>query len=196
MAQSNQDERIAKRSDESQERGSRLSHERAVTEDRETSDAVRLAEKHAILRDVNTKLPAPPSIPGYHLCWLTTTNQSDPLEHRYRIGYQLVKPEELPGFALPSQQGGTAVATDRIAVNEMVLAKIGMKDWEENMKFLHHQLPLEQAAALKESVQITKDGRGRDVAYTGQEFNQGMADGFTNLGRTGGARAPSFAGVA
>ena len=60
VAQSNQDERIAKRSDESQERGSRLSQERAVTEDRKTSDAVRLAEKHAVLRDVNTKLPAPP----------------------------------------------------------------------------------------------------------------------------------------
>lgn len=193
MAQSNQDERIAKRPDSDQDRGSRLSHERSVTEDRETSDAVRLAEKRAVLRDVNTKLPSPPSIAGFHLCWLTTTNQSDPLEHRFRIGYVLVKPEELPGFNISSQQSGAAVASDRITVNEMVLAKIGMKDWEDNMKYLHHDLPIEQMESLRTSVQISKDGRGRDVGYTGQEFKNGVADGFSTLGRHG---RPSFAGVA
>jgi hypothetical protein len=190
VAQSNQDEKLAKRSDE---RGSRLSAERAVTEDRETSDAVRLAEKLSILRDVNTKLPTPPSLPGFHLCWLTTTNQSDPLEHRFRLGYELVKPEEMPGFCLPSQQSGT-IQTDRICVNEMVLAKIEMSLWESYMKYLHHDLPLEQISSLKDSVQITKDGRGRDVGYTGQEFNNGLTDGFTQLRSARGK--PSFAGVA
>lgn len=191
-----QDERIAKRPEASQERGSRLSEERTVTENRETSDSVRRAERLNTLRDVNTKLPTPPSIPGYHLCWLTTTNQSDPLEHRYRIGYVLVKPEELPGFSMPTQQSGQAAVTDRIQINEMVLAKIGMTEWEENMKYLHHDLPLEQVAALKDSVSIQKDGRGRDVAYTGQEFKNGVADGFQDLGRRARGGTPSFAGVA
>lgn len=187
-----QDERIAKRSD-ANERGSRLSAERVVTEDRETSDASRLAEKLAILRDVNTKLPTPPAIPGYHLCWLTTTNQSDPLEHRFRLGYELVKPEELPGFNMQTQQAGQ-LATDRIAVNEMVLAKIGVETWNHYMKHLHHDLPIEQLDALKQSVQISKDGRGRDVAYTGNEFSNGTTDGFSQM--RGAPRAPSFAGVA
>lgn len=189
----NQDERIAKRSDANQERGSRLSAERSVTENREMSDADRLTEKLAILRDVNTKLPSPPEIAGYHLCWLTTTNQSDPLEHRFRLGYVLVKPEELPGFVMSTQQAGE-LARDRIQVNEMVLGKIEKSLWESYMKHLHHDLPLEQAAALKESLQVFKDGRGNDVAYTGGEFKNGMSDGMSHVGRA--ARAPSFAGVA
>lgn len=194
MVQSNQDERIAKRPDMLQDRGSRLSSERAVTEDRETNDATRLAEKLNILRDVNTKLPQPPEIPGFHTCWLTTTNQSDPLEHRFRLGYTLVKPEELPGFNMQTQQAAQ-LATDRIAVNEMVLAKIEKSQWESYMKHLHHDLPKEQLDALKQSVQITKDGRGRDVAYTGGEFRNGQADGFADLGRAGGRQA-DFRGVA
>lgn len=193
MAQSGQDERIAKRPDGTLERGSRLSAERAVTEDREVTDASRLAEKLNILRDVNTKLPAAPTIPGFHTCWLTTTNQSDPLEHRFRLGYELIKPEEAVGFALPSQQSGTHVASDRIVINEMVAAKIEISLWESYMKHLHHDVPLEQISSLKQSVQISKDGRGRDVAYTGGDFRNGVADGFTSLGH--GTRAASFAGV-
>lgn len=192
-ATDNQDERIAKRSDVNQERGSRLSAERAVTENREISDADRLVEKLAILRDVNTKLPAPPDIPGYHLCWLTTTNQSDPLEHRFRLGYVLVKPEELPNFVMSTQQAGQA-GSDRITVNEMVLAKIEVSTWESYMKHLHHDLPLEQAAALKDSLQVFKDGRGNDVAYTGGDFKNGMSDGLSQVGR--GIRKANFAGVA
>ena len=192
MTDQNQDERIAKRPTASAERGSRLSSERAVTEDREVTDADRLAEKLLVLRDVNTKLPSPPDIPGYHLCWLTTTNQSDPLEHRFRLGYQLVKPEELPGFALPTHQAGQAVSSDRITVNEMVLAKIDIPTWKAYMKHLHHDLPLEQVEALNDSVQITKDGRGRDIAYTGGEFRNSKTEGYS-APRT--ARPASFEGV-
>ena len=192
MADQTQDERIAKRPTASSERGSRLSSERAITEDREMTDADRLAEKLLVLRDVNTKLPSPPDIHGYHLCWLTTTNQSDPLEHRFRLGYQLVKPEELPGFAMPSQQAGQSVSTDRISVNEMVLAKIDIPTWTAYMKHLHHDLPLEQVEALNDSVQITKDGRGRDIAYTGGEFKNSKTEGYS-APRT--ARPASFEGV-
>ena len=43
-------------------------------------------------------LPTPPEIPGFHLCWLSTTNQYDPIHKRLRMGYTPVKAEELPGF--------------------------------------------------------------------------------------------------
>jgi hypothetical protein len=188
---SHQDERIARRASSSEARADRLASDRAATENRETNDATRLEEKLAILRDVNTKLPTPPEIPGYHLCWLTTTNQSDPLEHRFRLGYELVKPSELPGFALPTQQSGEATS-DRIAINEMVLAKIEQKQWLAYMKHLHHDLPIEQANNLKNSVQIQEDGRGRKVAYTGGEFSRGVSDGFASIGK---APPPSFVGV-
>ena len=43
-------------------------------------------------------LPTPPEIPGFHLCWLSSTNQYDPIHKRLRMGYTPVKAEELPGF--------------------------------------------------------------------------------------------------
>lgn len=191
MAQ-DQDERIAKRAAASDSRADRAVSDRTITENREATDTLRNEELFAMLRDVNTKLPSPPSIPGYHMCWLTTTNQSDPIEHRLRIGYKLVKQSELPGFSLPTQQS-SQVSDEHIRVNEMVLAKIEMERFDLIMKHLHHDLPLEQIQTLKNSIHIEKDGKGRDVGYTGGEFKRGISDGYDVLGR---ARAPSFAGVA
>lgn len=189
---SDQDERIAKRAPSSEIRTDRANSDRPVTENRESTDTLRNEELFAMVRDVNTKLPSPPEIKGYHLCWLTTTNQSDPIEHRLRIGYQLVQQSELPGFSLPSQQSAQ-VSDNHIRVNEMVLAKISMERFNTIMKYLHHDLPLEQVQTLKNSIRIQKDGRGNDVAYTGDGFSKGISDGFTSLGH---ARAPSFSGVA
>jgi hypothetical protein len=191
MAQ-DQDERIAKRAVASDSRADRALSDRPVTESREATDPLRNEELFAMLRDVNTKLPTPPAIPGFHLCWLTTTNQSDPIEHRLRMGYQLVKQSELPGFSLPTQQS-SQVSDEHIRINEMVLSKISMERFELIMKYLHHDLPLEQIQTLKNSVRIERDGKGREVGYTGDGFSNGVSDGFTTLGR---ARAPSFAGVA
>lgn len=187
----NKDERIAKRASSGEARADRSVSDRPSTHDRATSDSVRNDELLAVLRDTNTKLPTPPAIPGYHLCWLTTTNQSDPLEHRFRLGYTLVKPSELPNFALPSQQSG-AGESDRIAVNEMVLAKIESDLFIKYMTHLHHDLPKEMADNLRNSVQIGEDGKGRKVAYTGGDFNRGVSDGYDKLGH---ARPASFVGV-
>ena len=44
-------------------------------------------------------LPKVPDIPGWHLCWLSTTNGYDSIDKRMRLGYVPVKAEELPGFA-------------------------------------------------------------------------------------------------
>jgi hypothetical protein len=183
------DERIAKRAAASSSRSERA--DRSTTENRETSDKVRLEERHAMLRDVNTLLPVPPELPGYHLCWLTTTNNKDPLEQRFRLGYELVKPSEMPGFCLNTQKAGEATS-DRIMVNEMVLAKIDRSLWESDMRHLHHDLPLEQLNALKNKVQVGEDGRGNKIGYTGGEFNGGVSDGYAQLGKV---PAPSFAGV-
>lgn len=185
------DERIAKRTSTAEDRADRSVSDRPMTENREASDPIRLDERLAILRDVNTKLPQPPDMPGYHLCWLTTTNQSDPLEHRFRLGYELVKQNELPGFKMSTQQSGQ-VTDEFIRVNEMVLAKIDRETWLAYMKHLHHDLPMEQAENLRTSVSIQKDGRGRDVAYTGGEFRNGVSDGYSSINRN---LRPSFVGV-
>ena len=170
------DERIAKRADNGSARANRISEDRAITEDRETSDSVRRRERQAMLRDANTLLPPAPDIPGFHTCWLTTTNNRDSLETRFSRGYTLVKRDELPGFALASQKSGD-VTDDRITVNEMVLAKIPTDLWREDTIYLHHDLPTEWANNLRDSVKFSIDGKGRRVAYSGGEFQNGVSDG-------------------
>lgn len=187
----NQDERIAKRADNGVARADRLTSDRTTTENREKTDSVRAAERHAMLRDTNTLLPIPPDMPGYHLVWLTTTNSKDTIESRQRLGYELVKRSELPNFVLNTQKSGE-LTEDRITVNEMVLAKIQYDLWIQDMTYLHHTLPTESAKNLKDSVRIGQDGKGRNVAYTGGEFNSGVSDGFNSLGAV---KAPTFVGI-
>lgn len=162
------------------------------SDDREVSDTIRMEERYAMLRDVNTLLPVPPQMPGYHLVWLTTTNNKDTLESRARLGYTLVKPDELPDFKVSGQKDGQ-VTSDRIMVNEMVLAKISQKLWLADMTYLHDTLPRENMKSLRDSVRISKDGKGRDVAYTGDGFKSGSADGYSSLQNN---KAANFAGVA
>jgi len=184
MAQADQDERIAKRADNGSARGNRLTLDRSKTEDRENTDSVRRAERRAMLSDVNTLLPPAPEIPGFHTFWATTTNNKDTVENRQRMGYALVTRDELPGFCLNSQKAGSSTE-DRIMVNEMVLMKIPMDIWQDDMMYKHYDLPSESIQNLKDSVRISQDGKGRKVAYSGGEFNNGVADGYgmTALGR-------------
>jgi hypothetical protein len=43
-------------------------------------------------------LPKLPELPGWHLCWLSTTNGYDSIDKRIRLGYVPVKADEFPGF--------------------------------------------------------------------------------------------------
>lgn len=183
-SQNSNDDRLAKRASSGDARSDRLSLDRPVTENRENTDDTRSAERYAMLRDTNTLLPKPPEIPGFHLCYLTTTNTKDTLEQRFRLGYTLVKQSELPDFVFSTQKSGT-LTDDRIQINEMVLAKIPRELFIQDVKYLHHELPRESIENLKNSVRVGQDGKGRDVAYTGGEFRGGVSDGFAQL-RAGG----------
>lgn len=193
MPFSDLDERIAKRTSDGDARQNRLVSDRTITEDRDTTDKIRASERRAMLRDTNTLLPVPPKLAGYHLVWLTTTNQKDPLEQRFRLGYELVKPEELPDFKISTQKSGE-VTSDRIQVNEMVLAKIPEELWLQDMKTLHYDEPRDAINNLRESVQFSTDGKGRKVAYSGAGFQDGVSEGFQTLKGLAG-NFNNFAGV-
>ena len=102
-------------------RPSRAAQSRAVTEDREQTDADRLAlfrQAHA-----EAALPNLPTIPGYHSVWLTSNNSKDTLQARHRLGYEPMRPDEHPGFGeFAVGQGG--VTDGLIHVNEMVAYKL------------------------------------------------------------------------
>lgn len=191
MAGVDSDQRIAKRADNGVARRGRPSLDRNITQDRENSDPIRRAERRAMLSDVNTLLPHPPKMPGYHLFWATTTNTKDSVENRQRLGYAFVTRDELPDFVLNTQKSGEAT-DDRIMINEMVLMKINEQDWEDDMLYKHHDLPNESIDNLKSGINVMKDGRGQSVGYTGGEFSNGISDGFSSLGKY---REPTLEGV-
>ncbi|MDV7398030.1 hypothetical protein RZS08_41900, partial [Arthrospira platensis SPKY1] len=71
-------------------------------EDRSAADKGRIVDdslkaKIAALRAgwSDDVIPNVEGDPNYHYCWLSTTNQSDPIYRRLKLGYELVKYDEL-----------------------------------------------------------------------------------------------------
>lgn len=163
--------------DNSPERENRASEDRPVSQDRGTTDELRLTERLAMLENVDTVLPKPPKIPGWHTCWLSTTNIQDSIERRFSLGYELVHPSELSGWAFPTQKSGQATSKDRIVVNEMVLAKLPEELYLAYLKRNHHTRPLEQEEAISAENVISrmKDGRGKPIGILEGEGHKELA---------------------
>ena len=111
-------------------------------------------------------LPAVPEQPGWHLCWLSTTNSYDSIDKRIRLGYVPVKVEEHPGFENYRVKAGEHVGF--IACNEMLLFKIPMERYQAVMAHFHHEAPLEEAnkIRLQAEQQVGRDSRGRPLGMT------------------------------
>lgn len=144
------------------------------------------SERRRLLRQGWTQevLPSPPGIPGFHLCWLSTTNSTDPIHKRLQVGYQPVKMTEVPGFEQYQVSGGQFDGC--VACNEMLLFKIPVEVYQDLMAIYHHDMPLEQESAIRERVTANSE-----VDSTGRPLNSYEGD-FNNLGRAP-ARSPQFA---
>lgn len=186
MGNNNRDDRLSQRAMSNDgAHQSRAEQDRPTTESRVTSDPLRVAERLRMLSDVDTVLPKPPKIPGYHTIWLTTSSQQDSLERRFQLGYELVSPDEVPDFKFATQKSAQT-STDRIMINEMVLGKLPMELYLAYMKHAHHDLPLQQEEAIRPENVIAsmKDGRGKPIGIV-------EGDGFQELQQR--PRAPKFA---
>ena len=107
-------------------------------------------------------LPKVPEIPGWHLCWLSTTNGYDTIDKRMRLGYVPVKADELPGFDNYRVKAGEHVG--HIACNEMLLFKLPMDVYQEVMTQLHYEAPLEEEEKIRsqvENLQGARDSSGK-----------------------------------
>lgn len=111
-----------------------------------------------------TALPQPPLLPGWHLCWLTTTSKYDSLQKRARLGYAPVRQSEMPGF---DASNGSAIASDDgpITCNEMILCKIEERRYQSVMRHFHHKKPLE----AEEAIVRNKPEGGISVAEPGED---------------------------
>lgn len=131
-------------------------------------------------------LPKTPEIPGWHLCWLSTTNSYDSIDKRMRLGYVPVSADELTGFESYRIKSGEN--TGFIACNEMVLYKLPMDIYQDVMLQMHHEKPMEEADKIRvqvENLQGARDSSGKSLA-------QVEGEGFGDLDRN--VKPPVFIG--
>lgn len=134
-------------------RGSRAAQDRAITEDRVLTDDERLMMfQQQFFREA---LPDLPEIVGYHVCWLTTTDPRDTVHHRMRLGYEPVKPEDVPAWKHTIVKSGEYEGM--IGVNEMLAFKIPLGLWQRYMREVHHDAPAREQEKLTSTVDLLKD---------------------------------------
>ena len=111
----------------------------------------------------NSALPDIPggTIPGFHLCWLSTTNNYDSIDKRMALGYEPVKAAELgKGFeALGKMSSGKFEGC--VSCNEMVLFKLPEEIYQEVMRMMHLEDPLDHQRNITAQVRSTaQEGKG------------------------------------
>lgn len=162
------DARLSKTSDKARE--SRDMQDRNVKENREISDEERVEMFRQQL--FQSALPDLPKIPGYHTCWLTTTNPRDPIQARIRLGYEPVKTSDVPGWEYATLKTGEWAGF--IGVNEMLAFKLPMRLYEAFMEEAHFSAPMredEKLVAMTEGLREQAERSGGKLIE-----GDGMAD--------------------
>lgn len=144
------DERFKKNAGKSH--ANRETVERTVTENREVSDDERVAMFRQSF--FQSALPDLPKIPGWHTCWLTTTNPRDSIQARMRLGYEPVKPGDIPGWEYVTVKTGEYAGF--IGVNEMLAFKLPMSLYQRFMNEAHHDAPLREEERLQDTLDQIK----------------------------------------
>ena len=159
----------------------RASEDRQVTENREVTEDDRLEMFRNQL--FNHALPDLPDLPGYHMCWLTTTNPRDAIYRRMQLGYEPVRLEEVPGMDHAAIKTGEYAGM--IGVNEMLAFKLPMSLYQRFMQEAHYDAPLREEDKLAEVAEMMRaqaEGAGATL-YEG--------DGMTEM-REHASRRGSF----
>lgn len=118
-------------------------------------------------------LPQVPQVPGWHHCWLSTTNATDPIYKRIQRGYEPVRAADIPGFAQYRVDQGEFEGC--VACNEMLLFKIPQELYQEIMAYFHYEKPMDEEEILKANAQRNEqDSNGRSL---------GEVEGFDGLAR-------------
>jgi hypothetical protein len=160
--------------DASDERGGaeRGTQEREF-EEREFSDD----EALELFRDSleQSVLPDLPPMPGYHVCWLTTSNPRDTIQRRIQIGYELITVDTLPGWDGVRVKTGDYAGV--VGINEMLAARIPLGRYNKFMREVHHSRPLNEELKLRSMADDLKNG----ARQRGLQVEEG--DGTADLGQ-------------
>jgi hypothetical protein len=151
----------------------RVYQTRAVKKNRKLSDSKRLDMFRK--QFFQSSLPDLPKIPGFHVCWLTTTNPRDTIHNRMRLGYTPIKTTEVPGYEQLKIKSGEHAG--HIGVNEMIAFKIPLRLYEQYMRESHHIQPAYEEGKLRQQIEeaeedLASQGLGKHkVRITEEEGN-------------------------
>lgn len=149
---------------------------KSANQERVLSDEERLDEfRKSFFQSV---LPDLPTIDGYHVCWLTTTNPRDSIASRVRLGYTPIKAEDVPGWEHATLKSGEWMGC--IGVNEMIAFKLPMHLYEAYMREAHHSQPLAEEEKLTAVIDVIRE-EAAAAAKSGMrgirfEIEEGMAE--------------------
>lgn len=145
------DERLKKNAGENRE--SRAAADRAATQNRVVTDE----ERVEMFRQqfFQSALPDLPKIDGWHTCWLTTTNPRDSIQMRTRLGYEPIRPEDVPGWDYATLKTGEYAGF--IGVNEMLAFKLPQGLYEKFMMEAHYDAPLREEEKLDDTAKFMRD---------------------------------------
>lgn len=183
MAKDQRDEKLGRDSTEESVRGDREMQDRPITQNRELTDAQRLDMVRA--QSLQAALPDLPVIPGFHNCWLTTTNPADPIHRRMSLGYTPIMAHEIPGWQHAAIKSGDWSGC--IGVNEMLAFKLPNHLYQMYMRELHHDAPNREEEKLRAVVETIAEEAKRKGAKVQ------VGDGTAALGVN--APRPQFEGV-
>lgn len=183
----NSDARLTKTS-ASNARGRHVAAQQDQQRANDEGTALTLEERAALLRNefAQEALPKAPDRPGYHRCWLSTTHSYDTIQKRLRLGYELVRKSDVPGFEHMKAQSGDYA--DYVMCNEMVLAEIPDELYQVIMREFHHDQPLREEEAIRAQIQ-QMDETARDKA--GKTLLQ-VEEGMEEQNLVNKRRAPVF----
>lgn len=161
-------------------REDRASSDRAATEDRRLTEDEFVENFRSQM--TQTALPDIPVIPGYHVIWLTTTNPRDSILQRMRMGYELLRSSDFPGYESLSLKTGEYAGC--IAVNEMIAAKLPLSLYERYMQEVHFDAPNREREKLVAGVDMIRS----EARERGADILEG--DGITELRKS--VKRPNF----
>ena len=128
-----------------------------------------------------SNLPDLPKIPGYHVCWISTAHQSDTVQHRLRIGYELLTKDECNRDMGPNTHN-TGDYADIVAVKEMLAAKIPLRLYNKYMRIAHHDAPREQEFDIRSSVEaMRQEAAVREMRLTEGDGTAGLGKGANSM---------------
>ena len=170
------DSRIRKTEDAG--RMNKAMEDRTVTESRVFTDD----ERVEMFRNqfIQAALPDLPRIPGFHVCWLTTTNPRDPIHGRIRLGYEPIKPEEIHGWHMATLKTGEYAGM--VGVNEMLAFKIPESLFQKIMTEFHYDAPNREEGKLQDTLNAIREQANRSGGSVE------MGDGFDELQQRSSSR--------